>query len=285
MPVLLAGLSATLLGFGDFFAGMGGRRTDHPGAAISIAWLASVVGVVVSGLYVAAFPPEGFTGSDLTWTLAATVCASLARPLLYLGMERGPMVIFAPVVGIVSLVIPAVVGPLTGTDLSGLELAGVIIAVPAVVLIVADGALPSLAVIRASPALPLGIVTGALLGAMALFLAEIDPDAGAMPALISQVGAVLIIPVATRPLLPMAPLGPDIRRFAQLIGLLDITAIISLFIAFQIGNVVVVAAIVGFAPAITITMAWRVYHETVKRWQWAGVGLAGFSILLFSVAV
>jgi drug/metabolite transporter (DMT)-like permease len=67
------------------------------------------------------------------------------------------------------------------------------------------------------------------------------------------------------------------------VGAIDIVAIIASVIAFQRGNVAVVAAIMGFAPAITIALAWRVFHERVRGWQWAGAALASSAVLLFAV--
>lgn len=283
MSVLLAGLAAGLLGVGDFFAGLGGRRSEHAGAAMSIAWVASVVGAAVAGVFVLVVQPAAFGRSDLLWSLAATVFVSLARPLLYLGMERGPIVVFAPVLSIVSLVVPAVIGPLTGQELAGLELAGVLIAFPAVLLIVGGGELSLGALVHSRSALVLGAVTGALIGGASLCFARIDPDAGAMPAFISQLGAMVMIPVITRPIQPMAPLDPVVRNHGALIGAIDIVAIIASVIAFQKGNVAVVAAIMGFAPAITIALAWRVFHERVRGWQWVGSAAAAVAVLLFAV--
>lgn len=283
MAVLLAGLAASLLGVGDFVAGLGSRRTDHPGAAMSIAWLASVVGAAVAGVFVLVVPPEAFGRSDMLWTLGATVFVSFARPLLYLGMERGPMVVFSPVVAIVSLVVPSIIGPLTGQSLLGLELAGVLIAFPAVLLIVSGGELSPRSLVHSRPALVLGAITGALIGGASLCFAQIDPDAGAMPAFVSQLGAVLLIPLITRPIRPMSKLDREVVRVGVAVGLIDIVAIIASVIAFQRANVAVVAAIMGFAPAITIALAWRILHERVRGWQWVGAALASGAIVLFAV--
>lgn len=283
MSVFLAGLAASLLGVGDFFGGLGGRRTAHPGSAMSIAWVASLVGAVIAGAFVLVVRPDAFGRSDLWWTLAATVFVSFARPLLYLGMERGPIVVFAPVLSIVSLVVPAVVGPLTGQSLVGLELIGVLIAFPAVLLIVSGGELSPRSLLQSRPALVLGAITGAFIGGASLCFAQIDPDAGAMPALITQAGAVALIPVLTWPIRPMSPLDRDVWRFGSLVGAIDVVAIIASVIAFQRGNVAVVAAIMGFAPAVTIAMAWRVLHERVRGWQWAGATLASVAVVLFAV--
>lgn len=251
---------------------------------MSIAWIASVVGAAVAGMFVLLVRPDAFTARDLVWTLGATGFVTFARPLLYLGMERGPMAVFAPVVGVVSLVVPAVIGPLTGDGLRALEVVGVVLAVPAVVLIVSGGALTSAGRLRSNEALTLGVITGVLIGGAGLCFAQVDADAGAMPAFVSQLGTALLIPIVVRPIRPMSPLSDVVRKFGLLVGVIDIGAIIASVIAFQRGNVAVVAAIMGFAPVVTIALAWRVYRERVQRWQWLGAGLAATSVMLFAVA-
>lgn len=284
MPVLLAGLASSLLGCADYVAGYGSRRNEHPGAAVSIAWLASFVGVAVSSAYLLVFPPEAVTAADLGWSLAAGCFASAARPALYLAMERGPVVVASTTIGIVSLAVPAVVGAFTGATLVLLEIVGIVLAVPAVVLIVADGRLPGPAALTSSPVFPLSAATGALIGAMALCLGQVAPEAEATPALVTQTLGIVLIPLVAVRLGGRAPADAGLRRFALVVGLIDIAAIIASTIAFQRGTVAVVAAIMGFAPAVTITMAWRIDGETVRRWQWLGAGLAVGSVMLFALA-
>ena len=284
MPVFLGGLAAALLGVGDFFGGVGGRRIHHRGAAVSIAWVASCVGAILAGLFVLVFPPVDFGRSDLYWTLVAMVFGATARPLLYLSMEHGPMAVVAPTFSLVSLVVPAVVGPLTGDALSGLELAGIVLAIPAVLLIVSEGGLPTDPRLWSRTALALGCIVGVLLGCLALTFARISPDAGAMPAFLTQLGAVAIIPLIGALMRRMAPLSADVGRFGLLVGAIDIGAIISSVIAFQRGNVAVVSAMLGFAPVTTMALAWRIYHESVQRWQWVGAAMGAVAIVLFSSA-
>ena len=284
MPVFLGGLAAALLGTGDFFGGVGGRRIDHRGAVVAIAWVASIVGAAVAGLFVLVFPPAHFGRTDFYWTMLALVFAATARPLLYLSMERGPMAVVAPVFSLVSLVIPAVVGPLTGDALGGAELVGVALAVPAVLLISSEGQLPTTEMLRAGSALALGGLVGVILGCLSLTFAQITPDAGAMPAFLTQLGAVAVIPLVTVPFRLMAPVSRDARRFGVLVGLIDIGAVIAMVIAFQRGNVAVIAAMLGFAPVTAMTLAWRIYHEAVRRWQWAGAAMGAVAIILFSTA-
>ena len=105
-----------------------------------------------------------------------------------------------------------------------------------------------------------------------------------MPAFLTQLGAVAVIPLVTKPFRLMAPLSSDVNRFGVLVGLIDIGAVISMVIAFQRGNVAVVAAMLGFAPVTAMTLAWRIYHEAVRRWQWVGAGLGAVAFILFSTA-
>lgn len=284
MPVFLASFASMVLGFGDFFAGLGGRRDPHPGAVMTMATIASAVGAVIAGSYLLVFPPDVFGADDLVWSLAAMVFASLARPLLYLGMERGPMVVFAPVLGVVSLILPAAATPIVGDPLSTLELLGVALAIPAVVMIVSEGGTPSLGALRASGAFRLGVIVGVLISGISICLGQVDEGAGAMPALFSQGGAVVLIPILTRPILPLAPLSGTVVRYGMLVGVIDIGAVIASTVAFQTGNVAVVAAIMALAPAITIGLAHRFLHERVQRWQWTGAVLAVVCVALFAVA-
>ncbi len=277
-------MAAALLGIGDFFGGVGGRRVDHPGAVVSIAWVASCVGATVAGLFVLVFPPAHFGLVDFYWTMVALVFAASARPLLYLSMERGPMAVVAPVFSLVSLVIPAVAGPLLGDALGGAELVGVMLAVPAVLLISSEGRLPTLQMLRSGSGVAMGCMVGTLLGCLSLTFAQITPDAGAMPAFLTQLGAVFMIPLFTRPFRLMAKLSTEVNRFGLLVGLIDIGAVISMVIAFQRGNVAVIAAMLGFAPVTTMLLAWRIFNESVRRWQWVGAAMGATAFILFSTA-
>ncbi len=279
-------MSSLLLGIGDFVGGMGGRRVRNLGAVVSIAWVASCVGALCAALFVWRFPPVALSSSDWFWMLIAIPFVALVRPLLYLGMERGPMAVFAAVFSVVSLALPAIVGPLTGDTLSSPEILGILIALPAVLLIVSEGNLPSVATIGVSSALTLGVIVGVLIGCVSVIFGQISPDAGGMPAFTTQLGAVAVIPLLSRlpTMHPMAPLSAVVGVFGAIVGGVDIIAIIANVIAFQRGDVAVVAAILGFAPAATTILAWRVYGEVVRRWQWAGVALAAVSIVLFAFA-
>ena len=146
------------------------------------------------------------------------------------------------------------------------------------------GGLPADRTLWTGSALGLGCLVGVLLGFQSLVYGRISPDAGAMPAFVTQLGAAALIPLIARPFQPLAPVSRDVKRFGLLVGLIDIIAIIAMVIAFQRGNVAVLAAVLGFAPVTAMVLAWRVYDEAVRRWQWMGAAMGAVAIILFSTA-
>ena len=96
MTVLLGGLAAIFFGIGDLLGGVGVRKSGRPGSAVSMAIVATIVGTTVIGLFMLVMPPESISASDLWWSVLAGLSMSATRPLLYLGMARGPISVFSP---------------------------------------------------------------------------------------------------------------------------------------------------------------------------------------------
>lgn len=284
MPVAYASLSSALLGGTDFLAGLFGRRNSHPGAAMSMAVVAACTGVIVAGLYVLAFPAEAFGLDDLAWSAGAGVFAAFARPLLYLGMERGPMVVFAPVMGVVGIVVPAAAAPLVGQTPGALEAAGLLAAAPAVVLIVSEGRTPSWRLLRSNGVFPLAVLVGCLLGVSSVCMGQVDEGAGAMPALVLAVTASAITPGFVHAVSDPAPFTLGVVRNGAVLGSVEAVAVILFAAAYQIGNVAVVSAVLGFAPAVAIVLAVVLLSERMYRSQLIGGLLAGLAVVAFAAA-
>ena len=135
MPILFAVISAIFYGVGDELGGVGVQRSGRKGAAISMAAAANITSVVFLGVFVLISPPENVNSEDVLWPALAGLLMAATRPLLYEGMARGPITVFAPGFGLTMIAVPSLVGPFIGERLSVLEVLGVICAVPAVVLL------------------------------------------------------------------------------------------------------------------------------------------------------
>lgn len=284
MPIVYASLASVLLGTVDFLAGLFGRRNTHPGAVMSLAVVAAGASAVAAGLYVLAFPADAFGRDDLGWSAGAGVLAALARPLLYLGMERGPMTVFAPVMGVTGIVLPALAAPLVGQSPGPLEFVGLVAAVPAVVLIVSEGKAPSWKLLRTSSVVRLAVLVGCLLGFSSICLGQVDEGAEAMPAFVLALTAMALTPAFVRLIGTPAPIDGSVVRQGALLGCVEAAAVILFAFAYQLGNVAVVSALLGFAPGVAIVLAVVVLAERMHRTQVIGGLLAGLAVLAFAVA-
>jgi drug/metabolite transporter (DMT)-like permease len=186
--LVLAIASAISLGVADYVLGDTLRRDGRTESALTYTAIGSLVGIFVVGVAWPIAPPEAFKAEDALWGLAAGSVIGLALPLLMIGMARGPIAVVTPVIGLVSLVVPAIVGPLLGDQLRGLEVAGLLVALPASAMVAAhpsglDDGLP------VGQALALAATAGALLGAAAIFFGRTSTESGIGPAVVSQIGA------------------------------------------------------------------------------------------------
>lgn len=283
MTVLLGALAATLFGVGDLVAGVGGRRSNTPSAPAAIAFVASVVGAVLSGAYLLLLSDDAFVGNDLAWALAAGVAMSAARPMLYRGMAIGPIVVFAPVFALVALIVPAVIGPLVGQGLSPLEFVGVVVAVPAVVLVSSDRRIPTLEELRASSVLPLACAVGGLVGIAGLFLSFVSEGAGAAPAFVITAAGVLVVPAVARRFRQSVIPTATTAAFGAIVGTTSVVAFILTAITFQRGSAAVGSALIGLSPGVSILLAWRFMAERIWPIQVIGAALGATTVILFAV--
>lgn len=258
------------------------REDGRSHSALTYTAIGTGVGALVAVLALPIARPEEFSGADVLWAMAAGVSIGVSLPLLMIGMARGPMAIVAPVIGLTSLAVPAIVGPLLGDVLSGLEVAGLLLAFPATALV-------AMSPHRGENALPIGqavaiaALSGALLGTSAVFYGRTSTESGIGPGVVSQVTAgLLLLGIAlaskrlvrpTREALPLAAWVGGLSGFATITSVL----------AYQRGPVAIVAAIIGLAPGPAVVLAWLVAHEKIGRLQMVGFAIGVAAVILFAI--
>lgn len=284
MTVLLGSIAAVLFGLGDVIAGAGGRRDGAADAPAAIAFVATIVGAILSGGYLLFFSDDSFVGNDLWWACAAGVIMSAARPLLYRGMAVGPIIVFAPVMALIALVVPAVLAPIIGQDLALLEVIGIAIALPAVVLVSGDKRLPSIDELRTSPVVGLGVIVGFCIGIGGLFLSLVSEDAGAAPAVVLTTLGIIVIPVVARVLGQSVRPNATTLTFGGIVGCTSVLAFILAALTYQRSNAAIGSALIGLSPGVSILIAWKFLGEKVFRLQVLGGILGGLVVLLFALA-
>jgi drug/metabolite transporter (DMT)-like permease len=279
--LILAAASAISLGVADYVAGETLRRDGRNESALTYTAMGSLFGVFVVGAAFLIAPPASFTTRDALWGVAAGAVFGFALPLLMVGMARGPMAIVAPTIGLVSLGVPAIVGPFLGDELTGLELAGLFVALPATALVAMHSG-DSTDSFSTSKALLIGATVGALFGTSAILFGRTSIESGIGPAVTGQITATILLLVIGLGTHRLVRPKPEATRPALVVGLLAALAVLTNVLAYQRGPVVVAAAVIGLAPGPTVLLAWLFAHEPINRLQMLGFGLGIVAVVLFA---
>ena len=283
VTVLLAAASAVFFGVGDLLGGIAIRRSGRPGAAVSVAMTATAVGAVVVGLVLVVRPPEAVSMADVIWPVMAGLLMAATRPLLYLGMARGPVAVFAPGYGLTMIAVPALVGPFIGQHLTGIEVLGVLLAVVAVVLLSGEGRLPRIGDIVRSRVVGMALAVGCSIGMAGVLLTQADPAAGEVPALLVLLTGLVVLSTFARVRSGSVWPDPIVRRFGLMLGFTSGTAFVLSTAAYLRGSAAVVTALIALCPGVSVGIAWRFLGERVAPLQVLGGVFGVASVVAFAL--
>jgi uncharacterized membrane protein len=282
MAALLALVSALCYGVSDFSGGLAARRVS----ATAVVLVSNALSLVLAVLVVGLVPGSVYRTADMMWGVAAGAVGLLGVVLLYRGLAIGPMSVVAPLTAVLSAVVPVVVGIVRGERPGTIAVAGIVLAIPAMVLI---GRAPRSG---ARSRLSRGAITSALcagvsFGGFYVLLAQTGSDGGAWP-LVGQRGASVAI------LLGLTAVAALRRRTAALprgralslsvvAGLTDFAANLAYVLATHRGLLALVAVISSLYPATTLLLARGVLNERMARQQGAGLLLAAAAVALLAL--
>jgi drug/metabolite transporter (DMT)-like permease len=283
VTVLLAAASAVFFGVGDLLGGIAIRRSGRPGAAVSVAMTATAVAAVVVGLVLVVRPPEAVSVADVIWPVMAGLLMAATRPLLYLGMARGPVAVFAPGYGLTMIAVPALVGPFIGQHLTGIEVLGVLLAVIAVVLLSGEGKLPRIGDIVRSRVVGMAMAVGCSIGMAGILLTQADPAAGEVPALLVLLTGLVVLSTFARVRSGSVWPDPIVRRFGLVLGFTSGTAFVLSTAAYLRGSAAVVTALIALCPGVSVGIAWRFLGERVAPLQVLGGVFGVSSVVAFAL--
>lgn len=282
MAALLALLSAVAYGASDFTGGLAARRA----AAIGVVLVSNGLSLVLALLAVWLVPGSRPVAADLAWGAAAGAVGVVGVVLLYRGLALGPMAVVAPLTAVLSASVPVVVGIARGDRPGWLAVAGMTLALPALVAIGRPVARSGGARISWA-ALGAALCAGVSFGGFYVLLAQTGPDSGAWP-LVTQRSASVLLLLLGLPLAasmtagPVLPRGPALR-LGLAAGLTDFAANLTYVLATHRGLLALVAVISSLYPATTVLLARGVLRERISRDQGAGLVLAGVSVTLIAL--
>jgi drug/metabolite transporter (DMT)-like permease len=278
MGVVLALLSALCYGSSDFTAGVGGRRSDP--AAVTV--IAQPFGLVAAAAAVIALSARSPTPHALWWGALSGVGSGVGTVSLFRGLAVAPMSVVAPLSAVLSAALPVVAGLLLGEHLGALAWAGIVLAMPAVMLV-------SLQPSEEHGSRRTGIVTGVIAGtAFALLFIALDragTSAGAWPLLPGQAISTLIVlgwaaPARNR---PGRKTWSQAWRMGVAAGVLSGIAGLLYLAATGAGQLAIVAVVTALYPAVTVLLARLLLHERWSRLQTIGLAVSAVAVAAISI--
>jgi drug/metabolite transporter (DMT)-like permease len=277
MSVLLGLLAAATYGSSDFLAGLASRRLPP----IVVTAAAQAICLVVGLIAVLFYPGDGISGQVLLWGAASGIGSAGGTFALYRGLGGGEMSVVATLSGLLTAVIPVIVGLATGDSLTALAAIGIVAAIPAIGLVSwqsGGGAGAGGAV--------WGILAGLGFGLLFVGYDRAGSGAGAWPLVVAEGTATLL---TVGPALLAWRRGRGARPGRRTLGLLPAAGLLagaanlSFIIANHHGELAVVAVLTALYPGFTVILARIVLGE---RWSAAQkVGLATALLATFLVSL
>ncbi len=282
-PHLLALASALLYGSGDFLGGLSTRRAPM----LLVVALGQAAGLGALLVLLAVMPPATASPADLAWGASAGVFGGAGVGLLYRALAVGTMSVVAPTTAVCAVVVPVLAGILMGERPAAQALAGIGLAVVAIVLVSQQPAVPTegppargLRAGSGTQGLGAALGSGLLIGLFFLTLAQTGPAAGLWPLLSARATSVAVFGIA------MVATGHSWRSGGTTTwlivagGVLDMLANALYLLATHGGPLASVVTLSSLYPASTVLLARVVLGERIGRVQAAGIVVALVAVAL-----
>jgi len=270
MGILLGLAAALLYGGSDFSGGLASRRFGP----VQVTVIGSAVSTVLAW---AALIVSGGPGPDvraIAWGLASGLAGGAGTLVLYRGLARGQMSVVGPVSAVGAAVVPVGAGVALGEHPSLLAVAGVLVSLPAIVLVAASGSVRG----KLGAGLVDGLTAGLAFGILFIGLAQAGRNAGLWPVASEQTGALL--PVLAVAVKSRVPLRIPVRAagLPVLAGASGTAATLTYFYATHFSMLAIAAVLVSLYPGFTVLLARVILHERFSHAQRAGLGLCALAV-------
>lgn len=282
MAILLGLAAALTYGAGDFVGGLVTRRAP----LFTVVLLSQVAG---TALLVAAIPflvESGPTASALAWGGASGAAGATGVLFLYKGLAAGKMSVVAPITSLEAAVVPVVWGLASGERPEAVALAGVVVALVAVVLVAGfdPGAATASRTGRLAPGVPEALIAGLAFGAFFILLDGAGDDTGLWPLVGGRTASLTVLTALVLLRRERISAPPGTRVPIVTAGVLDVAANLLYLLSTREGLLSIVAVLTSLYPASTILLARVVLGERMGRLQVAGLGLAVAGVVMMTAS-
>jgi drug/metabolite transporter (DMT)-like permease len=275
MGVILGLAAALLYGGSDFAGGLASRKLG----AVPVNVVGSFVAAVLAWVALLAIGGPGPTVPAVAWGLVSGLGGGVGTTMLYRGLARGQMSVVGPVSAVAAAGVPVAAGIAMGERPTVLALAGVLVALPAIVLVAASGSLRGML----GSGMTDGLAAGAAFGVMFVGLARAGQGAGLWPVVSEQTSSLLLVLVIA--IRSRVPLRPAIRAagWPALVGASGMTATLLYFYATHFAMLATAAVLVSLYPGVTVLLARVLLQERFSPVQRVGLSLCILAVVAIAL--
>ncbi|MCB0998514.1 MAG: hypothetical protein KDB40_04395 [Acidimicrobiales bacterium] len=274
MALVLAVVSAVLLGASDFFAARAARYTP----SITVTRSAVAVSTVLSPLLLLVVDWR-WIGRDVVIAVLSGLSMTTGLLLLYRGYSVARMGVVAPMSSVLLAAVPVVTDLVRGDTPGALGSAGMAIGLLALVL---TGYTPSgTGSVRLGAIL--GVSSGVAFGVAFTLMGEVDEASGLLPVVLQRLAGIAMLTVVG--LIGSAPFFAGERRSQRNVaaaGALAVVAIAALQSAFQQGASGPVAVAASQFATMAVILSVMFNRERMRWWQGVGVAATAVGVALMA---
>jgi drug/metabolite transporter (DMT)-like permease len=276
---VLFGLAASVCwGSGDFSGGLASRRINASSVVIAGYTLGFVLLLALALLWREPFPAP----VDVLWGGIAGLAGALGLIAFYTAPASGKMGIAAPVLAVLTAMLPVLFSALTAGLPGPLRLGGFVLALLAIALI----SRPDHTAEKQPQGIGLAVLAGVGFGCFFVLISRVSRGATFWPltvARLTSVVSLLVVMLLRRQ--PMQPMLSGVRHVLLLVllaGTLDALGNAFFVLAAHSGRLDVAAVLSSLYPAATVLLAAIVLRERVTRIQAVGILLVLLAIPMIS---
>lgn len=267
--------SAIAWGAGDFGGGLTSRRAP----VFGVVFISQIVGMSLAVVLALLLGETLFSGTDLGWSIAGGIAGGIGITSLYRALSIGRMAVVAPVTAVLAAMIPVAVGFATEGLPSQLVLAGIALAVVAVLLVSrvedeADGR---------SAGLGLALLAGIGFGLFGACIGQLSDGHVFGPlAVVRATEAVMLVGVIVLTRSPWRP-PRDLVLAICAVGVLDMAGNGAYILSAQAGSLAIASVLSSLYPVTTVILATLILREKVTRTHAVGIGLAATAVAMIAI--
>lgn len=275
MGVMLGGLSSLLYGVADFIGGEASKRAPA-GAIVLGSGIIAFPFITIAALVIGGEPAS----SDWWLGALAGTCGALGLVTLFAGLARGKVAAVAPAAAAFGGVIPVVVAVALGERPSLVAWAGVVLAMPAILLcswVAERGEVPL-------AGLGYGLAAGVGFGTYTVLISRTTEASNLIPlipARAATMGVMLVLAFGGVWSLRRVRSVPKALVAAN--GLLDVGGNIALLLGLRAGSLALVSITASLYPAVTVAMARLINREHLRLRQLVGLVLSLVALALIAL--